>query len=67
MFIPESSTFRRKGYRGDAFFKQALGIDLLASSPTLRQRKDARASEMFDFVPRVLHQPFEGSHIEPGQ
>jgi hypothetical protein len=27
--------------RGDKFFKQALGIGLLPSSPTLRQRMDA--------------------------
>jgi len=30
--------------RGDKFFKQALGIGLLPSSPTLRQRMDAHAS-----------------------
>lgn len=29
--------------RGDKFFKQALGIGLLPSSPTLRQRMDAHA------------------------
>lgn len=32
-----------ENFRGDAFFKQALGIGLLPSSPTLRQRMDARA------------------------
>jgi hypothetical protein len=30
-----------ENFRGDAFFKQALGIGLLPSSPTLRQRMDA--------------------------
>lgn len=32
--------------RGDKFFKQALGIGLLPSSPTLRQRMDAHASSL---------------------
>lgn len=40
-----------EGYRGDTFFKQSLGISLLPSSPTLRQRMDARASELFEHVP----------------
>jgi len=39
--------------RGDAFYKRALGITLLPSSPTLRQRMDARAEELFDFVPQM--------------
>lgn len=39
-----------ENFRGDAFYKQALGIALLPSSPTLRQRLDARAAEMFDFI-----------------
>ncbi len=43
-----------ENFRGDAFFKQALGIGLLASSPTLRQRLDARAAEMFDFCPQMI-------------
>jgi hypothetical protein len=43
-----------ENYRGDTFFKTALGIGLLASSPTLRQRLDARAAEMFDFVPPMI-------------
>ena len=32
--------------RGDKFFKQALGIGLLPSSPTLRQRMDAHAARL---------------------
>ena len=36
--------------RGDKFFKQALGIGLLPSSPTLRQRMDAHASTLADHV-----------------
>jgi hypothetical protein len=43
-----------ENFRGDAFFKQALGIDLRPSSPTLRQRLDARAAEMFDFCPQMI-------------
>ena len=43
-----------EAYRGDAFFKQALEIGLLPSSPTLRQRMDARAAELFDFVPAMI-------------
>jgi hypothetical protein len=37
-----------ENFRGDKFFKQALGIELLPSSPTLRQRMDAKAEEMFE-------------------
>lgn len=43
-----------EGFRGDAFFKQALGIALLPSSPTLRQRLDARSAEIFDHVPPMI-------------
>lgn len=34
-----------EGFRGDAFFQQALGIAMLPSSPTLRQWLGARADE----------------------
>ena len=37
-----------ENFRGDTFFKQALGIGLLPSSPTLRQRMDARSSEFLN-------------------
>ena len=43
-----------ENFRGDAFYKQALGIDLLPSSPTLRQRMDARAAELFDFMAPMI-------------
>ena len=43
-----------ENFRGDAFYKQALGIKLLPSSPTLRQRMDARASDLFDFMPPMI-------------
>ena len=42
-----------EGYRGDKFFKEALGIGLLASSPTLRQRLDAQAAAMFEHIPGI--------------
>jgi hypothetical protein len=43
-----------ENFRGDTFFKQALGIGLLPSSPTLRQRLDARASDLFDYMPELI-------------
>ena len=36
--------------RGDKFFKQALGVGLLPSSPTLRQRMDAHAAPLAGHV-----------------
>jgi hypothetical protein len=39
-----------EGLRGDEFFKQALGIGLLPSSPTLRQRMDAHAVKLAEHV-----------------
>jgi hypothetical protein len=41
---------REENLRGDTFYKQALGIGLLPSSATMRQRMDARAGAMFDFA-----------------
>jgi len=43
-----------ENFRGDKFYKAALGIELLPSSPTLRQRMDARAAELFDYVPELI-------------
>jgi len=43
-----------ENYRGDEFFKEALGIGLLPSSPTLRQRLDAQAGAMFEHVPGMI-------------
>jgi len=43
-----------ENFRGDTFYKQSLGIGLLPSSVTLRQRLDARATELFDFVPALI-------------
>jgi Transposase DDE domain group 1 len=52
--------------RGDAFFKQALGIGLLPSSPTLRQRLDARAAALFDFVPPMIETLLAGQRPQYG-
>lgn len=43
-----------ENFRGDTFYKQSLGIELLPSSVTLRQRLDARARDLFDFVPALI-------------
>jgi Transposase DDE domain group 1 len=55
-----------ENYRGDAFFKQALGIELLPSSPTLRQRMDARAAQMFEFVPPMIQALLAGQRPDYG-
>src|ERR1700712_5134655 len=39
-----------ENFRGDAFYKQALGIELVPSSVTLRQRLDAQSIGLFDFL-----------------
>ena len=43
-----------EGFRGDAFFKQALGIGLLPSSATLRQRMDSAAVALLGHVPALI-------------
>lgn len=43
-----------ENFRGDKFFKQALGIGLLPSSATLRQRMDGTASVLAGFVPETI-------------
>ena len=43
-----------EGFRGDGFFKEALGLVGVPSSPTLRQRLDAQAALWFDFVPEAI-------------
>ena len=55
-----------ENYRGDAFYKQALGITLLPSSPTLRQRMDAQAGELFDYVPPLIESLLDGARAEFG-
>ncbi len=55
-----------ENFRGDAFYKQALGIGLLPSSPTLRQRMDARASEMFDFAAPMIETLLIAQRVDYG-
>jgi hypothetical protein len=55
-----------ENYRGEAFFKQALGIKLLPSSPTLRQRMDARAQDLFDFLPPLIEMLLAGARADYG-
>jgi hypothetical protein len=55
-----------ENFRGDAFYKQALGIGLLPSSPTLRQRMDARATEMFDFAAPMIETLLSGQRPDYG-
>ena len=55
-----------EGFRGDAFFKHALSIALLPSSPTLRQRLDARSSEMFEHVPAMIESLLGGQRPDYG-
>ena len=43
-----------ENYRGDKLFKEALGIGLLPSSPTLRQRLDRQAAALFEHVPGMI-------------
>ena len=43
-----------ENFRGDAFFKQSLGIEQLPSSPTLRQRLDAKATEVSERMPEMI-------------
>ena len=43
-----------EGFRGDAFFKQALDIALLPSSATLRQRMDSAAVALLGHVPALI-------------
>jgi hypothetical protein len=43
-----------ENFRGDAFFKQSLGIGLLPSSATLRQRMDSAAVPLSEWVPELI-------------
>ena len=42
-----------EGFRSNAFFMRALGLGVVPSSPTLRQRLDTHAASWFDLVPRM--------------
>ena len=43
-----------ENHRGEKFYKKALGIGLLPSSPTLRQRMDAQAAALGAYVPTMI-------------
>ncbi len=51
-----------ESFRGNAFFKRALGLEAVPSSPTLRQRLDSHAASWFELVQR-LNQTLLGSRI----
>lgn len=42
-----------ENFRSDAFFKRALGLGTVPSSPTLRQRLDANASSWFELATQM--------------
>lgn len=55
-----------ENHRSDTFFKQSLGIAQLPSSPTLRQRMDARAPELFEHVPVLNEALLKGQRVDYG-
>lgn len=55
-----------ENYRGDAFFKQSLGITQLPSSPTLRQRMDAQAGKLSGHIPLLIERLLAGMRTEYG-
>ena len=55
-----------ENFRGDAFFKQALGIGQLPSSATLRQRMDGRASDLFEFTSPLIETLLAGARPDYG-
>lgn len=55
-----------EGFRGDAFFKQSLGIGLLPSSATLRQRMDSGAGVLTGFAPALIETLLASARAEFG-
>jgi hypothetical protein len=55
-----------ENFRADKFFKQALGIGLLASSATLRQRMDGQADVVARFVPDLIEALLLGARCDFG-
>ena len=51
-----------ESFRSNAFFKRALGLAAVPSSPTLRQRMDTNAASWFDLAP-TMNQMLLGSRI----
>ena len=59
-----------ENFRTNAFFSRALGLKAVPSSPTLRQRLDANASDWFDLVhqlnEKLLQSRLNGKPIDFG-
>jgi hypothetical protein len=64
-----------ESFRNNAFFKRALGLGVVPSSPTLRQRMDIHAASWFDLAPqmnqlllssRINGQPIDFGSLECG-
>jgi hypothetical protein len=55
-----------ENFRADSFFKQALGIASMPSSPTLRQRLDARAADFFECLPPMIESLLAGQRPDYG-
>jgi hypothetical protein len=51
-----------ENFRGNAFFIRALGLGVVPSSPTLRQRMDVHAPSWFELAPQ-MNQALLGSRI----
>lgn len=51
-----------ESFRGNAFFMRALGLGVVPSSPTLRQRMDTHSASWFDLAPQ-MNQLLLSSHI----
>ena len=51
-----------ESFRNNAFFKRALGLGAVPSSPTLRQRLDTHAASWFELAPQ-MNQLLLGSRI----
>ena len=43
-----------ESFRTNAFFRRALGLSAVPSSPTLRQRMDAHGASWFDLAPQMI-------------
>jgi hypothetical protein len=55
-----------ENFLDDAFFKHALRLTALPSSPTLRQRLNVRAKSMFDIVPPMIESLLAGQRPDYG-
>lgn len=55
-----------ENFRGDAFFKQSLGIGLLPSSATLRQRMDSGAAGLSEYVALLIETLLAGARPDFG-